>query len=523
VATVTWSPPSIRAGDLGRLWQQALRLAAPAALVLILTVALVLRVRDLPAADGILDIDEARLTLAAQGIAEHGLPVFPSGKLYTRGLVQSLLMAPSVALVGPIELAARLPSVVAGVALVFVVYAYGSRLAGPGAGLFAAALTATSVPLIAVSRQAWLYSIFILLWMLSFYLLDRAVASGSRRSLLLGLAAGGLSFLAHEFALALLPAVGWVVLCYVRAQPGRRARLWPILAATLLVGLGLVLMAAFSLRLRSDTVGGTLSEIRGFLALNLSLDQAGYVFSRLLPGLASWLLGPLVLAAVALAGRPLSRRLLLPLLGGGALLVLISFLLSTIAPRYPLALLPIVFLLASAGLVQVAERLRRWLPARWATPVLAALGLLVFAGQVDYGRVFAAQRPNRIEASWVTQLQRAGYRPGDLVLTNNPTVTQLYLGHTDYWVRSNHLLIYVRQQDDHLRDIHTDAIVVRDLDELEQALGSGGRRRTAWVIIWLSPYHWNGLVVSEVRGEIERRARRRIEADQWRIYELRLR
>jgi 4-amino-4-deoxy-L-arabinose transferase-like glycosyltransferase len=520
LATVTWSPSSIGAGDHSGLWQQVLRLAAPAALVLLLAVALVLRVRDLPAADGILDIDDARLTLAAQGIATQGLPVFPSGKLYTRGLVQSLLMAPSVALLGPIDLAARLPSVVAGVALVYVMYAYGSRLAGRWAGLFASALTATSIPLIAVSRQAWLYSIFFLLWMLSFYLLDRAVSSGSRRSLLLGLAAAGLSFLAHEFALALLPAVGWAVFCYVRAQPGRQARLWPILAAALLVGLGLALMAAFSLRLRSDTVGGTLSEIRGFLAFNLSLDQAGYVFSRLLPGRSLWLLGPLVLLAVPLAGWPLQRRLLLPLLGGGALLVLISFLLSLIVPRYPLALLPIVFLLAAVGLAQVAERLRRRLPASCTVAVVAALGLLVYAGQADPGRVFAAQRPNRLEMSWVTRLHQEGYRPGDLVLTNNPTVTQLYLGHTDYWVRSNHLLKYVRQQDDHLRDIHTDAIVVRDLDELNRALQSG-QDRTAWVITWITPYHWSGLVIPEVRSEIERRARRQIQADDWRIYELR--
>src|SRR3712207_7643730 len=40
--------------------------------------------------------------------------------------------------------------------------------------------------------------------------------SKSRRSLLLGLAVAGSSFLAHEFALALLPVVGVVVLGWVR-------------------------------------------------------------------------------------------------------------------------------------------------------------------------------------------------------------------------------------------------------------------------------------------------------------------
>src|SRR5215212_751771 len=73
------------------------RWGTPLALALLVVVALVLRLRSLEAA-GILDIDEARLTLAAQGIAAHGWPVFPSGKVYTRGLLQSLLMAPSLAL-----------------------------------------------------------------------------------------------------------------------------------------------------------------------------------------------------------------------------------------------------------------------------------------------------------------------------------------------------------------------------------------------------------------------------------------
>src|SRR5215212_10125652 len=148
---------------IDRLSDLVRRLGTPLALMVLVVLALVLRLRSLEA-EGMLDLDEARLTLAAQGIAAHGWPVFPSGKVYTRGLLQSLLMAPSLALLEPIELAARLPSALAGVALVLVMYLYGRRLAGSGAGLFAAALVATSVPLIDRSRQAWFYSIFTLCW-----------------------------------------------------------------------------------------------------------------------------------------------------------------------------------------------------------------------------------------------------------------------------------------------------------------------------------------------------------------------
>src|SRR5215212_3239588 len=105
------------------------RVGTPLALMVLVVLALVLRLRSLEAA-GMLDPDEARLTLAAQGIAAHGWPVLPSGKVYTRGLLQSLLMAPSLALLQPIELAARLPSTLAGVALVPVVFLYGRQVAG---------------------------------------------------------------------------------------------------------------------------------------------------------------------------------------------------------------------------------------------------------------------------------------------------------------------------------------------------------------------------------------------------------
>jgi 4-amino-4-deoxy-L-arabinose transferase-like glycosyltransferase len=490
--------------------------------VLLLAGALVLRVRDLPASDGILNIDEARLTLAAQGIATHGVPVFPTGKLYTRGLIQSLLMAPTVALLAPLDLAARLPSVLAGVALVLVLYAYARQLAGPVAGLLAAALSATSLPLIAASRQAWLYSIFVLLWMLALYLLDRAVSSGSRRPLLLGLAVAGLSFLAHEFALALLPAMGWAVFLYSRVVPGGWARLWPILAASALVGLGLALMVGFSLLLRSDTLGGALSEIRGFVAFRADLDGLAYYVQHLAPAKGLWLLGPVALAAVCLAGRPLQGRLLLPVLGGVPLLVLISFLLWQRAERYALALVPILLLLTAVGLALVSERLRRRLPASWTAVVVAAFALLVFAGQTDLSRLVPSRTRNRIDANWVTRLHQVGYKPGDVVLTNNPTVTYLYLGHTDYWLRSHFFEKYVRLQDDRLRDIHTDALLVRDVNELEQALRPSARGRTAWVIAWKSPVHWGSALDARVRNEIEQRARRKVEAHDWAIYQLRL-
>jgi 4-amino-4-deoxy-L-arabinose transferase-like glycosyltransferase len=272
------------------------RWGTPVALALLVVIALVLRLRSLDAA-GMLDLDEARLTLAAQGIAEHGWPVFPTGKVYTRGLLQSLLMAPSLALLEPLELAARLPSMVAGVALVLVVFLYGRQVAGSGAGLFAATLVVTAVPLIAQSREAWFYSIFTLCWLVALLLLDRAVATGSFRALLAGATVVGLTFLAHEFAISLLPGFGLALLCWRAECQPLRARLGPLVLAALLAGLGLAVLTAFSLTLRADTVGGTLSEINGLLRFRLDLQGPAMYAAAFLPGWTAWLLGPGVLSA----------------------------------------------------------------------------------------------------------------------------------------------------------------------------------------------------------------------------------
>jgi hypothetical protein len=61
----------------GRLSYLVHRVGTPAALAVLGALALVLRLRSLESAS-ILEIEEGRLTLAAQGVANHGWPVFPS-------------------------------------------------------------------------------------------------------------------------------------------------------------------------------------------------------------------------------------------------------------------------------------------------------------------------------------------------------------------------------------------------------------------------------------------------------------
>src|SRR5687768_8701192 len=162
------------------------------------TAALWLRLAGLQGWDGTLTVDEARLAMAARGILESGLPRLPSGWIYTRGLLATYLTAPSLALVGPTDFAARLPAVLAGAALIPVGYLLGREVAGRLGGLFVAAYLVGHPSLVVWSRQAWFYALYVLLFGAALLFMLRAARTGQARDQLLAGAFVGLSCFAHE-------------------------------------------------------------------------------------------------------------------------------------------------------------------------------------------------------------------------------------------------------------------------------------------------------------------------------------
>jgi 4-amino-4-deoxy-L-arabinose transferase-like glycosyltransferase len=504
------------AADRAR-WLAALALGG------LLLLALALRLHGLPALNGTLDIDESRLTLAAQGVLTHGWPVLPSGKVYTRGLVPSYLMAPSLALPLPLDLAARLPSVLAGVGMVAAIFLYARRLAGVGAGLLAAALVATAPPLVEASRQAWLYAILLLLWLAGLALLDRAIVAGCRRALLLGSTCLGLALLTHELTFTLLPAAGLALLLWLgRARwtrDGLGSRLAWLALGLLPLAIGLGLMVLFSLRLRADTAVGAWGEVRGFFAPRELADRL-FWWSTVFGG-PRWLLGLAALAGLLLAEPPLRWRLSIPLLGLVAYLSMLTLLLSVQLSRYAVPALPLLHLLAGVGLALAAARLRRLWPDRGVLVGLTLAGL-VLAAQLQSALLEAPDGLEEGQSTWITTLRQAGLRPGDPVITNMPTVGQLYLGRADFWLASQAYELFTWEPDGQRREIHTNALLVRDLSELERLVAEPNRGRTVWVVARRTPYHWRRWVDEDLREQLEASARRRWRTAEWLLLELRL-
>src|SRR5919198_304521 len=475
------------------------------ALGLILVLALVLRLRELHLAYGSLSGDEARLTLVARGILEHGWPLLPTGHVYTRGLVQAYLTAPSLAIFGPADLAPRLPSVLSGVLLVIVMYRYGTNLAGPAAGLLAAALAATYAPFIFWSRQAWFYATFLLLWVLALYCFERATTTGSRRALLLGASALVLGLFTHELTILLLPAAGLSLIWWLRARPRPPTRVRAALAAAALIGAGLALFASLTLLLRSDTLAGSLGEVQEYVGA--ASDVEGLDFYRRMLTDQYGLLVLVAAAGLCLTDSAGRRRLLvLPVAMVPLFVVVGAVLRPPPLERYGLALMPCLFLLAAAGVGHLVAPLRRRLAAPIVLLAAAAPSLLMLWPQLDLPGTIRRTSIWKESGQWIGELRANGYRPGDLVLTDTSTEVFLYLGRTDFWLRSRGFEKYTYAPDGVRRDIHTGAPLVKSVEDFERLVRVPNAGRTAWVVGSNRRWQWQSATDRDLREYFEERA-----------------
>lgn len=190
---------------------------APRLLVLFLALGLLLRVSNI--AELSLWMDEYVHVLRAKYFLEDGEPLFTDDN---NGILLTLALLPGFALFDSSVFWARLPSVLFGVALIYVVYRLGARLFGRYVGLFAAAGATLSLYLIFWSRVSRNYEIFSLMYLLLglVFLLameakpdvaatDRLSRAGmSKKYLWLLPVVGLLSFLSHQLTFFFVFTVG---------------------------------------------------------------------------------------------------------------------------------------------------------------------------------------------------------------------------------------------------------------------------------------------------------------------------
>lgn len=230
----------------------------PAAIILaVLAMLILLR---LAAGSSLWDRDEPRFARAAVEMVQSGNYLYPTlfGHLRAdKPILIYWLMAGGLKLLGPCELAVRLPSVLAAGATLLLTYAVGRRLATPGVGLLAAAILATTPMLTYIGTAAVADSVLLACLMLAMLATTLAVTGRMTLGLLLLLGLSlGLALLTKGPP-ALLPLVSMIVIGVLgRRQLPLGRDYW--LAIPLALALALAMFIAWGLPANVATDGGFL-------------------------------------------------------------------------------------------------------------------------------------------------------------------------------------------------------------------------------------------------------------------------
>jgi len=480
---------------MGNVAQRAslIRASVPLVVVFLFTAAaFFVRVQGLGGADGDLGTDESRLALAAQGVLATGLPRVPSGRIYTRAMINAYLMAPSLWWFGPHDFAARLPSVVVGTLLIPVVFLFGRAVAGTAAGLCAAAFATVQPDLVKWSDIAWMYSLFVLVFVGATYLLYLGYGHDRSTMQLAGAAGFVVALLVHELAV-LLPMA---VLATLAVRAARRDVGWfagrRSVVALLVIGVGLLLFVALGLLLRVGTIAGPTAEFRNYIVPSLTLTTVRFYYLNLVKDY------PLLLAAVALGVLLLRRS---PDTGVLFLYVTLAvgigtlgFLIYKSEDRYGVMMLPLIAIIAALGLIQGARGVVGLLnPGPTALATVPAVVLVVVFGLSLQGDLRAAVPPHDPPAQrWLAAFQAFAPVPDDLVLSDGATILAFYRGRVDYWARIRNYERYTFRAGNEIRELYTGAVMVGNEDDFQRVVDANPGR-TLWYVgnlrKFLDPYN----------------------------------
>jgi 4-amino-4-deoxy-L-arabinose transferase-like glycosyltransferase len=357
-------------------------------------------------------IDEAITYFRARDLAE--LPVL-------RRSISLLLTQLALRSFGGEEWVARLPSVVAGVVTVPVLYLIARRLFSPQVGLIGAGLLALSPWHLYWSQNARFYSFLLLFHTLALFYFYRGLEDDRPADLVASAIFLGLGILERPLALFLLPVIGLYVavlyLAVLRFQrpPGLRMR---NLAAFLVpaLALSLVLLAGFP-----AAVDATERE-RLF----------GWVNARpiwILAGTATYT--GLAVVCLALAGtailiRERSRPGLLSGLNAWVPWIgtVVAASVQYSATRYAFLSLGSWLILGAWGLHRVVDLLRD----RSRILALAVVAVVVVAPLSDNALYFLYQNGNRDDWKGAFELIQTERLPDDLVFTPNLDLAEYYMG-----------------------------------------------------------------------------------------------
>ncbi|WP_346289727.1 glycosyltransferase family 39 protein [Sphaerothrix gracilis] len=339
--------------------------------------------------------DEGNFAVEARFMVESGhwlARQWWGNPVYTHGIALNWLMASSYSLFGRSEVAVRLPSLLACLVSVVLIYSIGRRLLTRSQALVAALLLPVMPLYLQYGHLATQDMLLVCLELTGIWALLQA--EQSRERIYWGLLAGsivGIGFLVKSFMIA-LPAIA--LLPYLVGQNGRHRHL---ANPGIYVGLiGGILVVFTWLHLSVLTYGaGVLNQLFGKLS-ELSEPfhpDAGplYYFWNIPVNAFPWGLFALVGLGLALRHYRTSPYRLL-LIGYPVVLLALLCLFPTRTPYYALQLYPFMALFSGLALDHLIQKLNHWFPRFLSYSFGLLGGLLLLAG------IIAITKPDLLPA-----------------------------------------------------------------------------------------------------------------------------
>lgn len=455
-------------------------------IIFLMAAGFVLRIKNLGVQS--LWLDEAISSIAAAAFLEKGIPVLPSGFLYSRGILNTFLIAFSFKIFGTNEFAARLPSVLFGTLTILLVYFIGSKWGNRRIGIIAAFLVAFSVWEIAWSRQARMYQQLQFFYILSLYLFYEFMRDRTRKNLaLLALSFIG-SVASHEFGYALIPVfLLYLLVSTLKERSNLRSINRKVIALAALL-FGALLGLAYYMGVIQSVLETEINYYSTYIYL-LKKDLGIFLFLAVPGGTVlvnrDWKKGLLLIAA-----------LIIPL-------YFIFFHVLLLGTRYLYFVIPILFILIGyfldfvidfmsiktrdfLGKTAYADSMEKRLKA--AANITAAL-LLISAMYFSPAFTFTPKEKYDLGVNAYQSNFRDAYiyvkenmRQDDVIVSAWTPPSQFYLGKSDYWLAFNVVGTGTERflVENSSREVYTNATVIFDAEALSKVIDEHGR---GWVIV----------------------------------------
>lgn len=414
------------------------------------------------------DIDEMNALLAAHSLIANGAPLLDGVHPYTRARLFTSLVAGMMRLFGDSLVVARMPSVIAGVALVAAVYLWVRTVAGRWAGVIAAGLLALNPDAIYHSQLVRFYELHALLLFVgaaAVYRLTEVPFDRSRATMPALIAVLTLALALHLQVLTVVGLAGLGLWAVGTVGPSIARRIIAHRHRTVIVG-GLVVAVAAAAVL-AVRMGALTSAARLFTYSDAwaAADRGNIKFYHwaLLDDYATlWTLFP-VLVLISAARRPRATAFCATIFG-------VAFVVQSLAAwkhvRYFQYAMPYFFALAGMGVAEVIPPLarrvravRHTLPGPFARPtwrgVLATgaacvVAIFLLAGNGAFPRLFrmlAATRDGDTSVAYHNHSDWSAAAPrlrqlsdsAALLVSSSDLKSLYYLGRLDVILYRDHL------------------------------------------------------------------------------------